>query len=66
MTKDLFVIGFDMLFSDLHKIMANKTTFVGFKGGDRPNRPLDPPQLQTECFAWFLFLVIMSFNVNKS
>jgi len=55
-----------MLFSDLYKTMANKTTFVGFKAGDSPNRPLDPPLPQAECFAWFPFLVIMSFNVNES
>ena len=31
-----------MLFSELRKIMANKFTFLGFRGGgDRP--PLDPP-----------------------
>jgi len=29
-----------MLFSELYKIVVNKVTFVGFKGGDRPNRPL--------------------------
>jgi len=28
-----------MLFSKLCKIIANKITFVGFRGGDRPNRP---------------------------
>jgi len=32
MMKDLFEIGFDMLFSDSHKIMANKLTFVTFRG----------------------------------
>jgi len=33
-----------MLFSDLYKIMVNKVTIVGIKGGDRPHRPaLDPP-----------------------
>jgi len=33
-----------MLFSELYEIMANKVNFVGFKGGDRPNRTLlDPP-----------------------
>jgi len=41
MTEDLFRIGFDMLFSELHKIMVIKVTFLGFRGGDRPNRP--PP-----------------------
>ena len=30
-----------MLFSELHKIVVNKITFVGFRGDDRPNRPLD-------------------------
>jgi len=39
MTKDLFGIGFDMLFRVLYKIMVNKVTFVSFRGGDRPNRP---------------------------
>jgi len=34
-----------MLFSELYKkIMVNKVTFLGFRGGYRPNRPaLDPP-----------------------
>ena len=33
-----------MLFSELYKIMVNKVTFVGFRGGDRHNPPsLDPP-----------------------
>jgi len=40
MTKDLSGIGFDMLFSKLYKIMANKVTFVKFYGGDRLIRPL--------------------------
>jgi len=30
-----------MLFSELYKIFVKKVTFVGFRGGDRPNRP--PP-----------------------
>jgi len=34
-----------MLFSELYKIMVNEATFVGFKGGDRPKAPLDPPWL---------------------
>jgi len=38
--KDLLGIGFDMLFSELYKIMFNEFTFVGFRGGDRPNCPL--------------------------
>jgi len=34
-----------MLFSELYKITANEVTFVGFRGGERPNRPyVDPPQ----------------------
>jgi len=33
LTKDVFGIGFDMLFSELHQLMANKVTFVGFRGG---------------------------------
>jgi len=32
MTKDLFGIGFDTLFSVLYKIMVSKVTFIGFKG----------------------------------
>jgi len=28
-----------MLFSELYKNMVNKITFVGFREGDRPNRP---------------------------
>jgi len=28
-----------MLFSELYKIMVKKVAFVGFRGGDRPNRP---------------------------
>jgi len=28
-----------MLFSELYKIMVKKVTFVGFRVGDRPNRP---------------------------
>jgi len=28
-----------MMFFGLYKIMVNKVTFVGFRGGDRPNRP---------------------------
>jgi len=29
-----------MLFSELHKIMVNKVTFISFRGDDRRNRPL--------------------------
>jgi len=32
-----------MLFSELYKIMVNKVTLIAIMGGDRPNRPLDPP-----------------------
>jgi len=32
-----------MLFSALYKIVANKVTFVGFSGGDRPYQSLDLP-----------------------
>jgi len=28
-----------MFSSELYKIMVNKITFIGFKGGDRSNRP---------------------------
>jgi len=38
MTKDLFGIGCDILFSKLYKTMMNKVTFSGLKGGDHPNR----------------------------
>jgi len=32
--------------------MVNKVTFVGFKGGDRPNHPpLDPPLRQSKCMV---------------
>jgi len=41
-----------MLFLKLYKIMVNKVTFVGFKGGDRPNHPpLDPPLRQSKCMV---------------
>jgi len=36
MSKVLFGIGFDMLFSELYKTMVNKVTFSDFMGGDRP------------------------------
>jgi len=45
MTKDLFGIGFDVLFSELYKIMVNKITFVGFRGGNRPLLDLPLPLL---------------------
>jgi len=32
--KVLLGISFDMLFSELYKIMMNKVTFVGFRWGD--------------------------------
>jgi len=32
MTKDLFEISLDRLFSKLYKIMVNQVTFVGFRG----------------------------------
>jgi len=31
MTKELFGIGFDMLFSELYKIMVSKATFLRFR-----------------------------------
>jgi len=37
MTKVLFGIGFDMLSSELYKIMVNKVTFLDFRVGDRPH-----------------------------
>jgi len=36
MTKVLFGIGFDVLFSELYKNMVNKVTFFDFRVGDRP------------------------------
>jgi len=48
--KDLFEIGFDMLFSELHKIMVNKGTFVGFKGEISLIGPQDPAL--TGCTRW--------------
>ena len=41
--KVLFGIGFDMLFSELYKIMVNKVTFLDFRVGDPP--PLLNPLL---------------------
>jgi len=40
MSKDLFGIDFNMLFSVLYKIIVIKVTFLGFRGSDRPNHPL--------------------------
>jgi len=41
-----------MLFSELYKIKVNKVTFVGFRGGDRPNRLLPGSDLtHTEEFG---------------
>jgi len=37
-----------MLFSELYKIMVNKVTFAGFKGGRSPQSPLDPPLLRLD------------------
>ena len=31
-----------MLFSELHKIMVNKVTFLGFRGGSPQSPPSDP------------------------
>jgi len=40
--KKAFILR--MLFSELYKIMVNEVTFVGFSGGNRPNRlALGPP-----------------------
>jgi len=36
MTKDLFRIGFDTLFSELYKITVNKVTFVCLRGAIAP------------------------------
>ena len=41
MTKVLFGIDFDMLFSELYKSMVNKVIFLDFRVDDRP--PLNPP-----------------------
>jgi len=32
MTKGLFGIGLDMLFTDVYKIMVDEVTFAGFRG----------------------------------
>jgi len=39
-----------MLFSELHKIMVNEVTFLGFKGGGaiEPIVPLDPPLVKSK------------------
>ena len=39
-----------MLFSELYQIMVNKAIIIGFRAGDRPNHPLDPP-LRLQSFA---------------
>jgi len=39
MTKVLYGIGFDVLFSELYKTMLNKVTFLDFSVGDRPPEP---------------------------
>jgi len=44
-TKDLFGIVFDMLFSKLYKIMVNGVTFVGFRRSIAPIAPLEPPAI---------------------
>jgi len=36
MTKVLFGIDFDMLFSELYKSMVNKVIFLDFRVDDRP------------------------------
>jgi len=41
--EDLFGIVFDMLFSELCKIMMNGITFVGFRGSIAPTDLLEPP-----------------------
>jgi len=53
MTKDLLGFGFDMLFSELCNIMVNKVIFVGFREGDRPNRPVpgSAPDLKEPFFC---------------
>jgi len=40
--EKLIGIGFDMLFSQLYKIMVNKVNFEDFRGFDHP-RPVYPP-----------------------
>jgi len=37
MTKVLFGIDFDVLFSELYKSMVSKVTFLDFRMGDRPS-----------------------------
>jgi len=40
--------------------MVNKVTFVGFKGGDRLNRPpLDPPLLRNLCRDFHLHFQVL-------
>jgi len=41
-----------MLFSELHKIVVNKVTFVCFKGAIAPIDPLDPPLLHTKTWMF--------------
>ena len=41
--EDLFGIVFDMLFSELYKIMVNGVSFVGFRESIAPIAPLEPP-----------------------
>jgi len=43
MTKVLLGIGFDVLFSELYKIMVNKVTFLDFRVGDRSPPSVNPP-----------------------
>ena len=43
-----------MLFSELYKIMVNKVTFMGFRGGDRPNRPPSGPAPGSTLIQWDL------------
>jgi len=43
------------LFSELYKIMVNKVTFAGFRGGDRP--PLDPSLPQPQASYWYRFVI---------
>jgi len=48
------LISRTMLVSELYKIMVNKVTFVGFRGGDRP-----PPPGSAPAYAGYS-------NLNKS
>jgi len=52
-----------MLFFELHKIMVNKVTFVGFREGERPITPLDPSLVQNAMYIFSEVLrKVLDFN----